>query len=316
MWRPWSRALEALGRLRFPSWQTRRKLTVGVAGGPDAQGGTGWRDYARAERLYDVWGPLPESAWVPYHCVPLFAALDVIDPKKVGPAHAPEQPPPPDAAGAPPAERLPIWARPGASVLAWHTPSTWVILDLPGPAAVEAAAWMVTAAGCQPVCTFDNWPHERGLLRPEQTLAELLRWATTVAEARQRLTPNSPPLWICDSQRLGGSPGRPGEFDNRYYLDDSILPGAGLLRREGISRVVYVTMGGEDGPVLDLEAYFAELLKAGLPVLHAELMTPDAEPRAFAAPSKSRKPPRTGFHRSAAGGFGSDVPEPSSGSSG
>jgi hypothetical protein len=190
---------------------------------------------------------------------------------------------------------------------------TWTILDLPGPRAVEAGAWLVSAAGCQPVCTFDNWPHPRGLLRPEETLAELLRWATTVAEARRRLQPSSPPVWICDSERLGGREGRPREFDNRYYLDDSILPGPGLLGRSGIRRAVYATFAGEQVPVIDLEAYFADLLAAGVEVLHVDLGDPQLEPRPFSAPRTPRPPPRAGFHRSAAGGFGSEVPEPSSG---
>src|SRR3990172_4747699 len=305
----WSRALELLGRLRLPLG-VRKKLRVGHPGAPDAQGGRGWRRYLSAERLYDVWGPVAESVWLPFHCVPLFAALDQLTESEVGPAVPPQEavsgvaPPPPSP--------LPSHARPGAPAPAWITPESWVFLDLPGPRAVEAGAWLVTAAGCQPVCTFDNWPHPDGVLRAEEILADLLRWATTVADARPRLTATSPPLWICDSRRLGMRSGKPGEFDNRYYLDDSILPGPALLKRAGVGRVVYLTLDNPDPPVLDLEGYFAELLTADIPVLHVDLGAADPEPRSLAAPVSPQRPPRSGFHRSAAGGFGTEVPEPSS----
>jgi hypothetical protein len=306
MWRPWSKALEILGRLRFPiSW--RRSLRVGDPDAPDARGTTAWRGYLGSERLFDVWGPHPESPWVPFHCVPLFAALDSLTSRNVGPT--------PEAA--PRDERLlPPSARPGAAAPRWAKGGTWIIVDLPGPACVTAGAWLVGSAGCQPVCTFDNWPHAKGVLRSELVLAELLYWASTVSEERAHLRPDSPPVWICDAERLGGRPGQPGEFDNRYYLDDSILPGPMLLRRAGVSRVVYVTSGLAEIPVLDLEGYFADLLSAGIPVLHVDLSTPDAEPLPLSMPRKRRKMSRKGYRRSGAGGFGSEVPQPSEGGGG
>jgi hypothetical protein len=309
MWRLWSKPLELLGRLgvgRIPT----RKMRVGHPSALDGRGSMHWRDYARAERLYDVWGPAPDGPWVPFHCVPLFAALDRIPEDLMGPT-----PPVPavDPALAAPAQLrgLPPHARPGALAPGWLAADTWTLLDLPGVLAVEAGAWLVAAGGCQPVCTFDNWPHPRGVLRAEEVLAELLRWATTVAEARPRLRSDSPPLWICDRGRLGERPGRPGELDNRYYLDDSILPGAGLLQQSGIRRVVYVTLAAGDVPVADVEPYLAELQTAGLEVLRVNLDDPALAPLPFIPPKKTGARP-TGFRRSAAGGFGTIVPEPSS----
>jgi hypothetical protein len=304
MWQLLSGPLEWLGRLRI-GFSRRRPLRVGSPDASDAQGGTGWRAYLAADRLYDVWGPHPDSPWVPFHCVPLFAALDRIKADQVGPTAPP-------AAGDPMSGRP--HARPGAPAPAWLSPGTWVILDLPGSETVEAGAWLITTGG-QPVCTFDNWPHEKGLLRAEHLLAALLRWATTVAEARASLTSDAPPVWICDSQRLGSRTGQPGEFDNRYYLDDSLLPGAALLKTVAIVRVVYVTSDVQELPVLDLEEYFADLRRAGLELLHVDLAAGlDATP--LAARTTPRQPPRSGFRRSAAGGFGTEVPQPSSGSSG
>ncbi len=315
MWRRWSAPLEALGSLRLPRLLPgslfRRRLAVGDPHGPDARGGGQWRSYLNPVVLFDTWGPHPAGPWVPYHCVPLFAALDRLQPDAIGPAPPPGSPARPST---PP--ELPTHARPGAPAPAWFSPGTWTILDLPGPRSVEAAAWLIGATGCQPVCTFDNWPHEKGVLRPEHTLAELLRWASTVHATRQGLGPDAPPLWICDRERLGERAGRPSEFDNRYYLDDSILPGPGVLARNGIERLVYVVPEASDDPLADLESYFADLLQAGLAVFRLALAADGAGPQLLASASTPRRPPRAGFRRSSAGGFGTHVPEPSSGSSG
>jgi hypothetical protein len=332
MWRPWLRLLELLGRfrLRGTAIGRQRGFRVGDPQALDARGSQSWRGYLRSERLFDVWGPHSDGPWAPYHCVPLFAALDTLDADQVGPtpltaSEAEPQPAPPStwlppgarpALQEPPRPRLPAHARPGAAAPAWLTGETWTILDLQGPRAVEAAVWLLGAAGCQPVCTFDNWPHPKGVLRVEDTLAELLRWASTMTELRGRMQPIDPPLWICDSERLGTRVGTPGEFDNRYYLDDSILPGPELLRRNAIRRVVYLTLDATDAPLLDLEEYFTSLLKAGFDVQCLDLAEPAPEPRPFAAP---RTPPRvsgSGYRRSAAGGFGTEVPQPSSGGGG
>jgi hypothetical protein len=309
MWQPWSAALEWLGRVRF-GWTGSTKLQVGDPTGVDARGEADWRRFTNPELLYDVWGPHPSSVWTPFHSVPLFAALERIPAKLKGPAAPPAHGDTVDARA-----RLPFIARPGSPPPSFVGPETWVILDLPGPASVQAAAWLI-GIGCQPVCTFDNWPHPKGLLRSEQTLAELIRWASTVAPLRAKLRADSPPVWICDSWRLGVKPGKPGEFDNRYYLDDATLPSPRTLLGAGIRRVVYVTMGMAEVPVLDFEAYFAELLQAGLAVEHADLEWPLFEPKAFAAPSRPRQVPTVTFRRSSAGGFGTEVPQPSSGGGG
>jgi hypothetical protein len=305
MWRPWSRPLEWLGRMRL-GWTTGTRIRVGDPGSVDARGGSRWQAFRSAERLFDVWAPVPGSPWVPFHALPLFAALDRINDSEIGPT--------PANAGHG-GFALPPHARPGASAPAWAGPGTWIVLDLPGPATVEAAVWLITSAGCQPVCTFDNWPHPKGLLRPEATLAELIRWASTLEDTRELLAADAAPLWICDSERLGARKGKPGEFDNRYFFDDSSAPGPALLRRAGIQSAIYVSAPGQDVPVLDMEGFLTELLAAGFAVAHVDVTDPSLTPRPFVAPAQPRKVPDD-FQRSAAGGFGSEVPQPSSGGGG
>jgi hypothetical protein len=308
MWRPLSLVLECIGRLRIAlpfRVLFRRQVVVGHPSALDAQGSRHWERFATGEQLYDVWGPHPESPWVPFHCIPLFAAIDRVVMREVGPM--------PPAAVERVTAQVPMHARPGSPPPPWLTGDTWTMVDLPGPVSVEVAAWLVTAASCQPVCTFNNWPHLKGQLRPEHILAALLRWASMLAEVRQGFTPRSPPLWIGDSQRLALPPGRPGDFDNRYYLEDALLPGAGLLRSAGIARVVYVTVEPADAPVIDLDGYFADLVTAGLPVFIVDLRDATLTPAAWTTRPTPRTPAASGFRRSAAGGFGSVVPQPSSG---
>jgi hypothetical protein len=314
MWPQWSRILEGLGRIRL-GVRPRTRMTVGDPNAPDAQGGTEWKEFLSAEALYRVWGPLEESPWEPFHAIPLFASLDRLPRERVGPTN-PEKVDLQATAGALASWSLPSHARPGSPPPPWIDSSTWIVLDLPGRAAVEAGAWLVTGAGVQPVCTFDHWPHPRGVLRPEHVLAELLRWASTLAAARGRIAGDAPPLWICDCERLGTRRGSPGEFDNRYFLDDSILPGPEYLTRAGIRRVVYLASGGWDLPTLDLEESLSDLLAAGLAVDYALISDPSFQLRPFAAPPVPRKARSSGFRRSAAGGFGTEVPEPSSGGGG
>jgi hypothetical protein len=312
MSRLWFRALEWLGRIRI-GYLRRTTVRVGRQDALDAQGTDRWKDFLSAEKLYDTWAPAPGSPWSPFHCVPLFAAVDRIPKTHIGPAPEPGT-----------VEKwvgkvdpvLPPHARFGAPGPIWADSENAIFLDLPGPLSVEAAAWLVTAAGCQTICTFDNWPHPKGLLNAEDTLAALLRWASTVDDARSYLTPSAPPVWVCDNGRLGLRVGKPGEFDNRYFLDDSVLPGPRLLAANGIVRATYVSFGQEDVPLLDLEGYFAELLGAGIRVDHVDIADESLEPRPLSTPAKPRKPKRDTFRRSAAGGFGSEVPEPSSGGGG
>jgi hypothetical protein len=306
MWRPLSRMLERLGRLRLRAWPVRSGVRVGSPAAPDAQGGDGWRRFATAERLHAVWGPPPGSPWAPFHGVPLFAALERVRPEDLGPGGPAGSGGPAEAA---PAPLLP-GARPGVPAPGWIDAATLTLVDLPGPRSVPVAAWLVVAAGCQPVCTFDHWPHPKGVLRPERTLAELLRWAGTVAAARARLAPDAPPLWVCDAERLGERPVTPGEFDNRYFLDDSVLPGPAFLRQAGIERVVYATLGAAGLPTLDLRGWFDDLLQAGFAVLRVDLETPGAALVPLPRSGPVAAWPPSGYRRSAAGGFGSVVPEP------
>jgi len=306
MWQPLSKILEAIARVRFPFRRSRSPVQVGDPRAPDVQDGERWRQYVAAEKLFDVWGPLPGTPWEPFHCVTLFAALDAFPSGKVGPTSREE------AAGID--SRLFPGSRARRESPGWMGRDCMAVVDLPGPESVAVGAGFVTA-GFQPVCTFDHWPHPAGLLSAERVLAELLRQAPRVAENRSRLASGSPPVWICDRDRLGTRSGRPREFDNRYYLDESLVPGFEILFRAGVRRVVCVLPEASAPLLRDLEAYLSDLHTRGLDIYAVGATDDPLLQPSRLRPGRSAVPQWSGFHRSSAGGFGVLVPEPSSGGS-
>lgn len=305
-----AKPLEWLGRIRpAKPWRSRdRSLMIGnPEWTTDALGGNRWREYSSPQRLFDAWGPDSDSPWWPYHCATLFAAVDRIPKNQLHPA--------------PPAW-IPEWLQSDLAVPPWWDPHTFLIIDAQGSTSLAVAAPLVANGLMQPVCTFDNWPHPRGLTRPETVLATLLRYASMVDARPHPLPPHTPPVWICDATRLGTRSGIPEEFDNRYFLDDSILPGPSLLVQAGLRRVVYAGEQPTLPPSADLGEYLQSLAAAGLELEQVGLATTDqweAQPLPLRLPTDKAgriRFRRQGYFRSTAGGFGHLVPSPSSSSSG
>lgn len=327
---PWLNAFEKLAR--FGVVRSRRGLgdvRLGPAQSADCRFGEDWRRYAGSRELFELWGPPQTSPWSAFHRPTLFAALDSVPRENVWPAPAP-----------------------GLSVVeaprerpSWATRETAIILDLPGAHAVAWAAALARVSGHEPVATFNNWPHPKGLVDMGETLAALLYFAPWAWEAREnRLAAQdgaAPPVLMLDRRRLGARKPVPRDFDNRYYLLESDLPTAAMLQRAGVERVAYVRPLADDAqpqpaPSLlfrplplppptdepdDLNRYLHELAKKlPLSIVRAPAdswRTSDAvawSPAIRKTPfTTSSDPAFRGFKRSAAGGFGELVPEPSSG---
>lgn len=299
MWSPLSLILEALTKARLYWAKAQNVPAIGASGATDALGGETWKRFATARTLFEIWAPALDSPFEPYHCVTLFAALD----------RANIAPHPLASSSAQSVEAVQV-LRPTSELLdvQWLTQSTMVVIDLFGPSTVALGARFVQR-GCQPVCTFDNWPHPRAVLKPQFTLAALLRHAPVVAAARPLVQVASPPVWLCDRSRLVGSRPSPGGFDNRYYLDDTLLPGTQFLQRNGIGRIVVIGPARDAVLSPDLNAWLADRARDGLEVFAASVDDPHLDVRPV-TPKRTHFP-RVGS-RSDAGGFGSLVPEPSS----
>ncbi|HOD50418.1 MAG TPA: hypothetical protein PLJ71_10250 [Candidatus Hydrogenedentes bacterium] len=293
MWSPLSKLLEFIGAIRFPFLRRRAKLAVGRTDVPDARGTADWKEFLDARALSRVWGPHPHGPWTPFHCLTLFIAIDYLKREFVGPCEADPWP-------------VREFRAPG-----WIAPDALLVVDLPGPRTVALGA-ALAASGCDLVCTFNNWPHPQGVLKAEQNLAAMLRYASWLEEKRVAYPTAGPVAWLCDAERLGTRKGRPGEFDNRYYIEDGVLPGPNLLRAQGISKIFY--LWSQPGAVradlgVQLYAYQKDGFQVSQVFVSDDGVLHDPEPVSLPTPSFSTM----GFFRSSAGGFGAPVPHPSSG---
>ncbi len=142
------------------------------------------------------------------------------------------------------------------------TPDTAVLVDLPGPEAVAMAAGM--AERFEPVATFDNWPHPRGVVPAHLTLAAAAYYQPLFAKAQQRRTLSALPLLVLDRKRLTQYTDETRQFDNRYVAK---LPPPDGFKKLGVKRLLYVAPGGADAQELDdLNEDFVAYEKAGIDV--------------------------------------------------
>ena len=125
---------------------------------------------------------------------------------------------------------------------------TLLIIDLPGKDAVAAAAGM--ASMVEPVFWMDNWPHPRGVVKSELSLASTVYYAAELEaaqEARQAI-PRAKAI-ILDSNRLTPYRDAASEFDNRYMAE---LPSATEAAALGITKIMLVTASETAGEADDL----------------------------------------------------------------
>jgi len=109
-----------------------------------------------------------------------------------------------------------------------------VVVDMQGPDAVAFAAGM--AGFFDPVFTFENWPHPRGVVPAHRTLAAALYYQPLFVRRRDTSS-HRPPVFVLDSDRLAPYVDETQQFDNRWIAK---LPSAASLDAIGIKRVLYV----------------------------------------------------------------------------
>lgn len=133
---------------------------------------------------------------------------------------------------------------------------TAVIVDLPGPESVAFAAGM--AERFDPVFTFDNWPHPRGVVPAHLTLAAACYYRPLfVRVAASRKAPAAP-VFVLDRDRLAAYTEDSEKFDNRYLAK---LPSGEALRALGVKQVLYVASGADTGqPPQELDDLNVELI--------------------------------------------------------
>jgi hypothetical protein len=213
-----------------------------------------WKDYLEGKKLLEAWTPPMGSAWAPYVKPTLFTSLDEIS-TQAKPIYGVEE----------------QAAEKTAKNFAHYNKiekDTAIFLDLLGDQSVTWAVTLAREQGVQPVATFNNWPHQKGILRAERVLGALIYYAAEMKRLKQegKLAIDAPPVFMLDYYRLS-TQREPdaNDFDNRYYLLEADLPSPEFLKREGIKRVLYVVpFDTIDKEQDDLNDYFSKLEKTGL----------------------------------------------------
>jgi len=131
---------------------------------------------------------------------------------------------------------------------------TALVLDLPGPDSVAAAAGVAPVFA--PVFLYDNWPHPLGVVPSHQVLAAALYYRPDFLTAQTQRAAPVPPAFVLDSRRLSPYHDESDRFDNRYLAR---LPTADGFDTLGIKRVLYVTANAEEHELDDLNDDFVAL---------------------------------------------------------
>ena len=192
------------------------------------------------------------------------------------------------------------------------------MLDLPGPAAAQLAPELARA-GWLPVPLYNGCP-EPGGAQPLVATAAIRDALIAAAPELLRHRPgiHAPPAFLLDSLRDRPVTARvPGVYDNRWQVQEQDLPSGNFLRRGGIVEAVLVATRVAGDLAHPLHAW----QRTGITLARVAPEGERAEPLHIARPSGwgglfQRLLVLGGLMANSAGGFGSIVPQPSSGSSG
>lgn len=247
----------------------------------------------RAARVFEMWAP-DDCVWSPWVKPALFAQDDGVA----------------ELVLAEPAVRRVPW-------LETKREQTALILDLPGDQSVELGLEL-SQLGYRPVPLFNTTRGDDATLDVRRLQGLLFAGAPLVAQ--RELPKLAPPAFLLDSDRRKGHvPPNPGKFDNRWVVFPQDFPSANRLREHGISRVVVWQRKGNE-PADDLAHVLLRFQEQGIAIL---LLTADGSTEPL--PMQVRRPPwyrsllerlyvGAGFRANSAGGFGGQIPMPSSSS--
>ncbi|MFT6627144.1 MAG: hypothetical protein ACJA1R_000399 [Flavobacteriales bacterium] len=234
----------------------------------DSSGGEAWREFVSPDRLMAMTRPNDE-AWRSHESPALFQSLSQEGlSSAITPMHVDSM----DAAHGR-GQAL------GELVDASENPNeTLIVIDLPGPLAVAAAAGMAHVA--EPVFWFDNWPHPRGVVASHQTLASTLYYAKAFEDAGALRPAQHAKVLVLDANRLEAYADGAAQFDNRYMAD---LPDPAQLTALGITKLLYVRPSRTSEDLDDVNEPLAEISQADTTV---QMLTMDV----FQPASEGGKP--------------------------
>lgn len=245
------------------------------------------------QSLFEAWAP-PTGLWSPWAKPVMFAAMP--PELLVGTGDMPMADP--------------SWApKP--------TARTGLLVDVPGIHAVVLGV-ALARAGYQPIPLFNTTPGNKSVLNLSGLFAALRDGGAVLNSVPRPI--DSPPAFLVDSDRLGaGTAPSPGEFDNRWIVFPQDLPSGSFLRARGIDEILVVRPRNAM-PQDDLRQVLSRWEDVGVRLSLLGLDTLRREPMTARLSAWQRFALRIdlalmSLRRNSAGGFGSAVPIPRSGSS-
>lgn len=244
--------------------------------------------------LFDVWAPA-DSVWSRWAKPVLFA----------------------EQGAAPPDPSQPMLVLPELNLSLDR--NTAVVVDLPGMDSVLTGL-ALAREGFRPVPLF-NCGHHSAAVVDTGSILRLLRGGAEIL-AGLAFSPEAPPAFLLDARRLpSGVSLKPGMFDNRWMVFPQDFPSANFLKSRQIHRVLLLEGGGQPQPASDLAHVLLRWQEAGLQIYAAGPTGEDMRELRVEKPWSFRQAwyralAVAGLRRNSAGGFGSIIPQPSSGGSG
>ena len=194
-----------------------------------------------------------------------------------------------------------------------------LVVDLPGAEAVTTGL-ALAARGYRPVPLFNGTTGPGAVVDVEPLRAALGSGASLLQT--MPLPPEAAPAFLLDSRRADPAlPVRAGAYDNRWIVLPQDLPSATFLLTHGVREVTVIQRGGVT-PAPDLAHVLRRWQDDGVTLRAMDLTGGQvAEPLVVPPPSKFRYAwyaaiALLGFRRSDVGGFGSTIPQQTSGRSG
>jgi hypothetical protein len=192
---------------------------------------------------------------------------------------------------------------------------TMLIIDLPGRnGVIESLA--LARLGFRPVPLYNGVDG-----RASSMIVEVGEIATALFDGADILTtydisPDAPPVFMLDSNRMNGRGKQPGTYDNRWCVFPQDMPSASFLPNAGIRRVIVCSDGIQNDLSHILLRYQKENIQiclctgAGEEIREIDVVKPSG----FKSLSY-RFSVIMGLTRNGAGGFGGAIPEPMQSSS-
>jgi hypothetical protein len=182
---------------------------------------------------FDAWAP-PQVPWSAWAKPTLFV----------------DRASPPSRMGLPPASTVPVTLHPDAAFsapasedLIWplHIPKHCaLVLDLPGPRAVEAGVALIDR-GYWPVPLFNATPGPSPVVDVSPTVRALFGAAPALRAAGSRASDAALPCFLIDDNRCPRVSGSMvNRYDNRSIVFPQDFPSATLLRSRGLEQVLVV----------------------------------------------------------------------------